>query len=296
MRINPPVVVGFDGSTQSCDAVWWGARDAALRGAPLLLVTTIFTPTTYGVPIGMPATYFDEQEGAAKKRLTEAGELAKSAIGKRELEIEVELASDPPISVLRQISKTARSVVVGTRGHGEYTGGLVGSVSSSLAVHALCPVIVVRGVAGDGLEDDARPVVVGVDGSIHSQPAIAAAFEEASLRGVDLVAVHAWSDVVLEVVFSKFENVDWQARQDTERALLAESLAGFGDRYPDVSVNTIVVKDKPGQNLIDHSGRAQLIVLGRRGRGGFSGMLLGSTCREVLHGAQCPLMVVNSHR
>ena len=296
MRINPPVVVGFDGSTQSCDAVWWGARDAALRGAPLLLVTTMFTPSTYGVPIGMPATYFDEQEGAAKRRLTEACEIAKSAIGKRELEIEVELASDPPITVLRQISKTARSVVVGTRGHGEYTGGLVGSVSSSLAVHALCPVIVVRGVAGYGLEDDARPVVVGVDGSIHSQPAIAAAFEEASLRGVDLLAVHAWSDVVLEVVFSKFENVDWQERQDTERALLAESLAGFGDRYPDVSVNTIVVKDKPGQNLIDHSGRAQLIVLGRRGRGGFSGMLLGSTCREVLHSAQCPLMVVNSHR
>ncbi|MCJ0903317.1 universal stress protein [Rhodococcus sp. ARC_M6] len=296
MRINPPVVVGFDGSAQSRDAVWWGARDAALRGAPLLLVTTIFTPTTYGVPIGMPATYFDEQEGAAKKRLTEASELAKSAIGKRELEIDVELAEDPPISVLRQISKTARTVVVGTRGHGEYTGGLVGSVSSSLAVHALCPVIVVRGISDDGLEDDTRPVVVGVDGTVHSQPAIAAAFEEASLRGVDLIAVHAWSDVVLEVVFSKFENVDWQARQDTERALLAESLAGFGDRYPDVSVNTTVVKDKPGQNLIDHSGRAQLIVLGRRGRGGFSGMLLGSTCREVLHGAQCPLMVVNSHR
>ncbi len=295
VKINPPVVVGYDGSSQSRDAVWWGAHESALRAAPLLLLTTMFTPTTYGVPIGMPAFYFDEQEAAAKKRLAEATELAKQAIGERTVQIDVELASDPPIPVLREISKTARVIVVGSRGHGEYTGGLLGSVSSSLAVHSLCPVAVVRGLGGD--EDvSVRPVVVGVDGSVHSEPAIATAFEEASLRGVELVAVHAWSDVVLDVVFSKFREVDWRARQDTERALLAESLAGFGDRYPDVPVNTVVVKDKPGQNLVHHTERAQLVVLGRRGRGGFSGMLLGSTCREVLHDAHCPVLVVNSHR
>lgn len=293
MRINPPVVIGFDGSGQSRDAVRWGAREAVLRDSPLLLVTTMFTPTTYGTPIGMPVFYFNEQEASAKRRLVEATELATSAIGTSELDINVDLAQDPPIPVLRQASKTARMIVVGTHGHGEFTGGLVGSVSSSLAVHALCPVVVIR---GPGEDEDRRPVVVGVDGSVHSEPAIAAAFEEASLRGVDLIAVHAWSDVALDVVFSKFQDVDWLARQDTERALLAESLAGFGDHYPDVQVTSIVAKDKPGKNLIDHSGRAQLIVLGRRGRGGFSGMLLGSTCREVLHGAQCPLMIVNSHR
>ncbi|MDV8070858.1 universal stress protein, partial [Rhodococcus sp. IEGM 1366] len=288
MRINPPVVVGYDGSAQSRDAVWWGAYDAVLRDAPLLLVTTMFTPTTYGAPIGMPTVYFDEQEASAKKRLTEATELARAAIGKRGLDIEVDYATDPPIPVLRQTSKTARMIVLGSRGHGEYTGGLMGSVSTSLAVHALCPVVVIRSL-GENTDIDKRPVVVGVDGSVHSEPAIAAAFEEASLRGVDLVAVHAWSDMALDVVFSKFRDVDWEARQNTEQALTAESLAGHGDRYPDVRVTTIVVKDKPGKNLIDHSGRAQLIVLGRRGRGGFSGMLLGSTCREVLHEAQCPL-------
>ena len=295
MKINPPVVVGFDGSSQSRDAVWWGAHEAALTGAPLLLLTTLFTPSTYGVPIGMPAFYFDEQEAAAKKRLAEATELAKQAIGDSAVEIDVELASDPPIPVLRHISKTARVIVVGSHGHGEYTGGLVGSVSSSLAVHSLCPVAVIRGLAGDG-DVATRPVVVGVDGSVHSEPAIATAFEEASIRGVELVAVHAWSDVALDVVFSKFREVDWHARQDTERALLAESLAGYADRYPDVGVNTVVVKDRPGRNLVNHTERAQLVVLGRRGRGGFSGMLLGSTCREVLHDAHCPVLIVNSHR
>ncbi|MFB7859354.1 universal stress protein [Rhodococcus qingshengii] len=295
MKINPPVVVGFDGSSQSRDAVWWGAHEAALKGAPLLLLTTMFTPTTYGVPIGMPAFYFDEQEAAAKKRLAEATELAKQAIGDSAVEIDVELASDPPIPVLRHISKTARVIVVGSHGHGEYTGGLVGSVSSSLAVHSLCPVAIIRGLAGDG-DVATRPVVVGVDGSVHSEPAIATAFEEASIRGVELVAVHAWSDVALDVVFSKFREVDWHARQDTERALLAESLAGYADRYPDVGVNTVVVKDRPGRNLVNHTERAQLVVLGRRGRGGFSGMFLGSTCREVLHDAHCPVLIVNSHR
>ena len=296
MRINPPVVVGFDGSAQSRQAVRWGARDAALRSAPLLVVTTMFTPSNYGVPIGMPALYFDEQEASAKRRLAEATELATAAAGKHELDVDVELASDPPVVVLREISKTARLLAVGTRGHGEFTGGLVGSVSSSLTMHALCPVVVIRGDLDEDQTDDRRPVVVGVDGTAHSEPAIAAAFEEASLRGVHLVAVHAWSDVALDVVFSKFQNVDWEARQTTEQALTAESLAGFSDRYPDVRVTTVVVKDKPGKNLIDHSSRAQLIVLGRRGRGGFSGMLLGSTCREVLHDARCPLMIVNSHR
>lgn len=296
MRINPPVVVGFDGSAQSREAVRWGAHDAALRDAPLLLVTTMFTPSNYGVPIGMPALYFNEQEATAKKRLAEATELATSATAGREIDIDVELATDPPIVVLRSISKTSRLMVVGSRGHGEFTGGLVGSVSSSLAMHALCPVVIIRGELDAGQIDDRRPVVVGVDGTAHSEPAIAAAFEEASLRGVHLVAVHAWSDVALDVVFSKFQDVDWEARQTTEQALTAESLAGFGDRYPDVRVTTVVVKDKPGKNLIDHSSRAQLIVLGRRGRGGFSGMLLGSTCREVLHDARCPLMIVNSHR
>ncbi len=296
MRINPPVVVGFDGSAQSREAVRWGARDAVLRGASLLLVTTMFTPSNYGVPIGMPALYFDEQETTAKRRLAEATELAAAAIGKRELDIDVELATDPPIVVLRHISKTSRLLTVGSRGHGEFTGGLVGSVSSSLAMHALCPVVVIRGDLDEDQDADRRPVVVGVDGTAHSEPAIAAAFEEASLRGVHLVAVHAWSDVTLEVVFSKFRDVDWEARQSTEQALTAESLAGFSDRYPDVRVTTVVVKDKPGRNLIDHSSRAQLVVLGRRGRGGFSGMLLGSTCREVLHDARCPLMIVNSHR
>ncbi|PSR40226.1 universal stress protein [Rhodococcus sp. AD45-ID] len=296
VRIKPPVVVGYDGSVQSRQAVSWGARDAALRSAPLLVVTTMFTPSNYGVPIGMPALYFDEQAASAKRRLADATELATDAAGEHELDVDVELASDPPVVALREISKTARLLAVGTRGHGEFTGGLVGSVSSSLAVHALCPVVVLRGNFDEDQDADTRPVVVGVDGSVHSEPAIAAAFEEASLRGVDLVAVHAWSDVALDVVFSKFRDADWEARQNTEQALTAESLAGYGDRYPDVRVTTIVVKDKPGKNLIDHSGRAQLIVLGRRGRGGFSGMLLGSTCREVLHEAQCPLMIVNSHR
>ncbi|WP_208721968.1 universal stress protein [Rhodococcus qingshengii] len=183
MRINAPVVVGYDGSAQSRQAVSWGAHDAALRSAPLLVVTTVFTPSNYGVPIGMPALYFDEQKTSAKRRLAEATELAAAAAGKHVLDVDVELANDPPVVVLREISKTAGLLAVGTRGHGELTGGLVGSVSSSLVVHALCPVVVLRGNFDDDQDTDTRPVVVGVDGSVHSEPAIAAAFDEAYCEG-----------------------------------------------------------------------------------------------------------------
>jgi len=296
VTINPPVAVGVDGTPQSDHAVWWAAREADLRNAPLLLVTAFFTPTTYGIPFGMPAVFFDDQETIAGKRLAQATTIAKDAVDGRPLKIHSELCTDLPIPVLRRASQTARILVVGSRGHGEFTGSIEGSVSSALAVHSHSPVIIAGELGENPRTHTHRPIVVGVDGTEHSRPATEAAFEEASLRGVDLVAVHAWSDITLAVVFSAFRESDWDERQDDHRDHLADSLREFQLRYPDVTVRPVLAKDQPGKHLTEYSRRAQLVVLGRRGRGGLSGMLLGNTCREVLRTAHCPVMIVNSDR
>lgn len=296
MTITAPIAVGVDGTPQSDHAVWWAAREADLRDTPLLLVTAFFTPTTYGVPFGMPAVFFDDQETIADKRLTQATRIAKDAVDGRPLEIHDELRTDLPIPVLHRASQTAKILVLGSRGHGEFTGSIEGSVSSALAVHSLCPVIIARESGENPHTHTRRPILVGVDGTEHSRLATEAAFEEASLRGVDLIAVHAWSDITLAVVFSAFRDSDWNERQDDQRIRLADALRDFHDRYPDVAVHPVLIKDQPGKHLTEYSRRAQLVVLGRRGRGGFSGMLLGNTCREVLHTAHCPVMIVNSNR
>ena len=131
-------------------------------------------------------------------------------------------------------------------------------------------------------------MLVGVDGSSNSEPALGVAFDEASHRRAELHALYAWSDVSESLAFA----VDWQAVSTAEEMALAESLAGWQERYPDVHVQRIVVKDRPVRNLLERSQQAQLVVVGSHGRGGFAGMTLGSTSQALLHLVECPIIVV----
>jgi nucleotide-binding universal stress UspA family protein len=85
--------------------------------------------------------------------------------------------------------------------------------------------------------------------------------------------------------------MDWKAVEDTETGRLAERLAGWQEKYPDVTVRRIVTRDRPVRCLLEHSADAQLLVVGSRGHGQFSGMLLGSTSRALIYHAPCPLLV-----
>jgi len=133
-------------------------------------------------------------------------------------------------------------------------------------------------------------VLLGIDGSPASEAATAWAFEEASRRGVGLIALHAWSDVGVFPIFG----MDWRQYQGQGEEVLAERLAGWQERYPDVHVTRRLVCDTPAYWLLQESHSAELVVVGSHGRGGFGRMRLGSVSTALAQSATVPVVVVRT--
>ncbi len=136
--------------------------------------------------------------------------------------------------------------------------------------------------------------MVGIDGSEISEAALAFAFEAAATRNVPLMAVHAWTDSVLEAAVAPL--LDWDAIEGDEHRLLAERLAGWSEKYPDVAVHRVVARDRPAHALIEQATdtAAQLVVVGSHGRGSAASLVLGSVSHAVLHHSPCPVVVVRA--
>lgn len=180
-------------------------------------------------------------------------------------------------------------IVVGCRGLGSIGRRLLASVSWTLLHHAKCPVAVIHDEDPLMSEPVSKaPVVVGIDGSPASEAATVIAFDEASRRGVNLVAVHAWSDMS----YYELPGCEAAALLREAEETLGERLAGWQEQYPDVRIERVLVMDRPAHQLLEQSDRAQLTVLGSHGRGGFAGMLLGSVSSTVAESARMPVLVV----
>jgi nucleotide-binding universal stress UspA family protein len=231
-------------------------------------------------------------EDERRRWLAQAANLATTVAG--DVEVTQELRRGKPAAVLVEESARTRRIVVGTHGLGDVTGVslALGSTAETVAMRAECPVVVVPRLEQEIARS--RPVIVGVDGSRVSEPAVAAAFAEASVRGVPLVAVHVWSDNAIDEWFALDADRDWDSIEAKETMALAERLAGWQEKYPDVRVQRVVERDRPVRLLVLHGADAQLIVVGSRGRGGATGMMLGSTSRALLHSAPCPVLVVRA--
>jgi len=284
------IVVGVDGSAASNAAVYWAAHEAAMRNVALTVVHMLraFVPTYPQMPMPNGIALWQEEDG--RQVLEQAVKIAEEAVSTdRTIAITSEMKCSPPVPTLVEMSDEAEMIVVGSTGRGAVERALLGSVSSGVVHSARCPVAVIRDEASWMPRSKRAPVVVGIDCSPVSEIALAIAFDEASRRGVELTALHAWSDIAVY----QLPWLDWQA--EAERSL-AEYLAGWQERYPDVKVNRVVVLDHPGRALIDESQTAQLVVVGSHGRGGLTGMLLGSVGNAVVHSVCAPVIVARRPR
>jgi len=288
-QAHRPVVVGVDGSGSGYRAVEWAAAEAVRRGAELRLVRA-FSWTTSKRPVrdgGRVAQYRDELLKIARGQVARAARIAADV--RPEVEATTQVAIGAPIEVLGSEARRAQLLVLGDRGLGGLTGLLLGSVAVGLAAHGACPVVIVRGERGGAGNED-RPVVVGIDDSSLSEAAMAFAFDAAATRGVGLVVVHAWSPTAIDDALAPV--MDWDAATAEEDALLAERLTGWEQKHPEVAVRRTVVRDGAVRALVAASREAQLVVVGSRGRGNATGLLLGSVSHGVLHASHCPVAIV----
>ncbi|HTJ31708.1 MAG TPA: universal stress protein [Dactylosporangium sp.] len=278
------IIVGYSGSQAACRAVDWAAAEAERTYTRLQIVYAY--PIVY--PIGWPGDYY------AVIEMTQAAErLADQLVAEivayaRERTPGVDVSGlavpGPAATTLLDLADATGSLlVVGNRGAGRITNLLLGSVSQHVATHAHVPIVVVRGrsAATEG------PIVVGIDRSASTDTALRLAFGAALARATDVIAVRAY-------VPPARSRLPPSAVEAPERAILQSSLAGWREKYPTVEVQGRLAIGSAAEVLIAMSHTAQLIVVGSRGHGAFTGLLLGSVGQQLMHHAECPVLIAHT--
>ncbi len=274
-RTRHGILVGYDGSPGSEEALGWAAKEARLRGS-VLTICHAWAPGYPTPAAGAIALARRSGEQALARGLQYARAIAGPA------EVRPLLAEGPAAGALCEHSGDADMVVVGARGQDGLPGLLLGSVSSQVAAHACGRVVVVRGKWRRVPGHAPGPVVAGTDGSAASAGAVAFAFEEAALREVVLLAVCALADAPSVL------GAHGQIKQEFDQ-LISQS----EKENPEVTVRRDITDGPARTALLTAAAGAQMLVVGARGRVGIRGMVLGSVSQALLHHAPCPVAVVH---
>ncbi|QVQ52044.1 universal stress protein [Spiractinospora alimapuensis] len=288
---TPPVVAGIDGSPQALVAADWAAAEAELRQRPLRLVHAFEWPefnVRLGPPPGAPAAA--GFQNMAQAIVDEAEARVRAA--HPNLTVTADCVAGFRRPVLVAAAREADLMVVGSRGLGTVGALVIGSTTAELAARAVCPVVIVPEKAP---EPTAGDIVVGVDTSPQSRPALQFALDEARRRGASVRVVYAWGGgriPVLRSVRGRTEDHE-PTQQDAERCL-SEFLAQTPEDYSDVPVTSVVERGDPRRILVAQGGDALLVAIGTRGRGSLRGLLLGSVSQSVIHHVRSPIAVVPS--
>ncbi|GGB33065.1 universal stress protein [Flexivirga endophytica] len=276
------ILVGYDGSPQSAEAVRWAARAADLRSEALRVLSAVPLPVVPGIEY-LPTTSVDDFSRAAEVLAQEGLELARA---EGSADADAQGLSANPAHALVEASDHASLVVVGHRGHHELIETLLGSVGFAVAAHASCPVVVVRGE----FATPARRIVVAVDGSESSLKAVDFAADAAHGAGATVEVVSVWGDPVLAAGLPVWDDPDEVQRavtDDLERARTAAL-----ERHAGLTVTTEVARGQAAPEIARLADGADLLVVGSRGRGGFASLLLGSVSRRLVSSASCPVAVI----
>ncbi len=298
------IVVGVDGSEHSEVALKWAAREAELRGGGLDALTTVLVWDLFNQLHADGSRRFDPDYDDTKADAALLATLEDALGADAAASVVRKTVIDVPAQGLLEAAKGADLLVVGARGLGGFRGLLLGSVSQQCLQHAPGPVAVVRSsvdaddasgttaLAGD--DADGEHIVVGVDGSDSSRVAAGWAVTEARLRGAALHAVHAWEVPMIYGPVGIGFPYDTSGMETAARELLDEvvdgAVAGAGGDA--VAIERIVSPGGPASSILDAAAGADLVVIGRRGLGGFQRLLLGSVSEHVARHAPCPVVVM----
>lgn len=289
------VVVGTDGSLRAHKAVEWAANRASARKLPLLILliapeVPLPTRTSAAAAIHRGSHYVGDVLNRARDQVEAEANRIRAQYPGLDVAAEVVLGHDS--DVLIQASKDAAQVVVGARGeHTPISVKLLGGVSDAVVSHAHGPVAVIGDLAEYNL---AGPVVVGIDDSPEAMAAARIGFEAATVRGVPVLAVNAWDFGTWDAIDSEVWDHSMVEISTGLVRNVESQLADLRAEYPNVEVSVRVVRSRPEDALVAASKDAGLVVVGSRGRGGFLGLLIGSTSKHVLREAHCPVIVTRA--
>ncbi len=293
MASTDVILVGADGSTESLAAVAWAADRALRTGARLHIICTYALASYSAAALdGGYAVLDDEALRQGAQQVVD--EAVTHARQRGDVRVSGSVEPGDPAAVLVEMSREVSLVVVGSRGGGGFADRLLGTVSSALPAHAKCPVVVVpRRTSGKAFTPVER-IVVGTDGSDVASSALRTAIDEAQVWGANLTVVSAIP------IASGGGMMSWLPTSVDRDALFKEVRQGLDNAIAsaldgrDLKVARHALDGNAASLLIEFSTAVDLLVVGTRGRGGFAGVLLGSTSQMVLGHSTCPVMIVPS--
>lgn len=287
-----PVVVGSDGGGTDSAALQWAARHAQQTGSPLRVVHAsepeVLAARAADTGPAAVAALLEAEEQLRERVRTVVAELGEQ-LG---IATEVVLERDSPLRALLAQQDDARVIVVGTGRKGALEEFVLGTTSIGVAAHATCPVVVINPDVEIASLDRGR-IGVAVDGSADSILGARTAVEYAAAIGSSVVAVNTW---FLEMkdgyVITEPDSPQWAELVAEREAMVNEALADVRAAHPDVPVEVDIRRGPVVSVLREFSENVDLLVMGSRGRGAFTGRLLGSVSQRLLRASVCPVLVV----